>query len=66
MDEVAEKKKACPGTEGMLQDDDEMDIDAQMAQAARSTHTRCFKHGCTLIVVRKGPVRHLITMRKAL
>lgn len=40
MDGTNEKNKEGPDTGGILQDDDEMDIDAQMAQAARPTHKR--------------------------
>lgn len=44
MDDADGKNKEGKNTDGMLQDDDEMDIDAQMMQAAQPVHTRFAKH----------------------
>ena len=43
MDAADGKSKEGQNTDEMLQDDDEMDLDAQMAQAAQSVHTRYAK-----------------------
>ncbi|CAL5223195.1 g5670 [Coccomyxa viridis] len=40
MDDADGKNKEGKNTDGMLQDDDEMDIDAQIMQAAQPVHTR--------------------------
>ena len=43
MDDADGKNNDGQHTDGLLQDDDEMDIDAQMAQAAQSVQTRYAK-----------------------